>query len=70
VDLPIYRQTKSIITVCLDVIQPQEAETVRTLLNEVVQEGWSYPQSEPLTAAAFEGYWLKGDAFVVRRIEP
>jgi len=51
-------------------MQPQEAETVRTLLNEVVQEGWSYPQSEPLTAAAFEGYWLKGDAFVVRRIEP
>jgi len=51
-------------------MRSHEAETVRHLLNEVVQEGWSYPQSDPLTTAAFDSYWLKGDAFVVRRAEP
>ena len=49
---------------------PEAAETVRNLLNDVVQEGWSYPQSAPLTAEAFANYWLKGEAFVVRKVEP
>jgi len=49
---------------------PEAAETVRNLLNDVVQEGWSYPQSAPLTAEAFANYWLKGEAFVVREVKP
>lgn len=49
---------------------PEAAETVRNLLNDVVQEGWSYPQSAPLTAEAFANYWLKGEAFVVSEVKP
>jgi L-amino acid N-acyltransferase YncA len=66
VDLPIYRQTKSSVPVILDQMRPEESETVRVMLNEVVLEGVSYPQAEPLTPDAFASYWLKGDAFVVR----
>lgn len=47
-------------------MRPHEFETVRALLNEIVLEGTSYPQIEPLTPEAFTNYWLKGDAFVVR----
>lgn len=43
-----------------------EAETVRAMLNELVAEGLSYPQAEPLTVADFAAYWQKGEAFVVR----
>ncbi|MGD1858945.1 MAG: GNAT family N-acetyltransferase [Leptolyngbyaceae cyanobacterium] len=68
-DLPIYRQTKSSIPLCLDVMQTHEAETVRAMLNYVVQAEQSYPQAQPLTVADFAGYWLKGDAFVVRRLD-
>lgn len=39
---------------------------MRAMLNQVVLEELSYPQSEPLTVDAFTGYWLKGEAFVVR----
>ena len=66
VDLPIYRQTKSSMPVVLDVMRPEESETVRDMLNHVVLEGVSYPQSSPLTPEAFASYWLKGEAFVVR----
>lgn len=66
VDLPIYRQTKSSIPVILDQMRPEESETVRAMLNEVILEGISYPQAEPLTQDAFASYWLKADAFVVR----
>lgn len=50
-------------------MRPQEVETVRAMLNQVVQAGVSYPQSEPLTVDAFTTYWLKGEAFVVRLID-
>ncbi|MEM9768435.1 MAG: GNAT family N-acetyltransferase [Cyanobacteria bacterium P01_D01_bin.71] len=50
-------------------MQTYEAETVRAMFNHVVQEGLSYPQSKPLTVDAFASYWLKGDAFVVRRVD-
>lgn len=66
VDLPIYRQTKSSVPVVLDEMRPEESETVRAMLNEVILEGVSYPQSSPLTPEDFANYWLKGDAFVVR----
>jgi GNAT superfamily N-acetyltransferase len=47
-------------------MQSHEAETVRSMLNQFVQAGLSYPQSEPLTVDAFRAYWLKGEAFVIR----
>jgi len=43
-----------------------ESETVRAMLNELVVEGLSYPQVEPLTVDGFAAYWQKGEAFVVR----
>ncbi len=48
-------------------MRPEEAETVRELLNAVILEGMTYPQATPLDAEAFANYWLKGDAFVVRQ---
>lgn len=47
-------------------MKAEEAETVRNLLNQVVEEGVSYPQSQPLSVEEFANYWLKSDAFVVR----
>lgn len=49
-------------------MQAHEAETVRAMLNQLVADGLSYPQSEPLTVDAFAAYWLKGEAFVVRQL--
>ena len=50
-------------------MQHHEAETVRAMLNELVKEGLSYPQLEPLTVEEFTAYWRKGEAFVVRIVE-
>ena len=47
-------------------MKPQEAQEVRSLLNRVIVEGDSYPQSKPLTDSEFTAYWLAGDAYVVR----
>ncbi len=66
VDLPIYRQTRASVPIVLDAMRPEEAATVRNMLNEIVAEGISYPQSNPLTPTEFTSYWLKGEAFVVR----
>jgi L-amino acid N-acyltransferase YncA len=48
-------------------MHPEESEAVREMLNTIILEGTSYPQSAPLTPEAFASYWLKGDAFVVRK---
>jgi len=66
VELPIYRQTKTQVPVEIDAMRRGESETVRAMLNEIISEGVSYPHSAPLSPADFAGYWLKGDAFVVR----
>ncbi len=66
-DLPRYRQTRSGRVEELDEMRSQEAEIVRSLLNQVIAEGTSYPQTSPLDPDEFADYWLKGDAFVVRR---
>ena len=50
-------------------MQHHEIETVRAMLNELVAEGLSYPQLEPLTVEEFTAYWRKGEAFVVRIVE-
>ena len=38
---------------------------LRTLLNEEIQAGNSYPQKSPLNPSEFENYFLSGDVFVV-----
>lgn len=50
----------------LDYIHPQEQEVVRSLLNDVIVEGKTYPQKQPLSLTEFSAYWLSKDAFVVR----
>lgn len=44
-------------------MQPDEAEAVRTLLNQIIEEGSSYPQDQPLDAAGFRAYWCAGQTF-------
>jgi ribosomal protein S18 acetylase RimI-like enzyme len=67
--LPILKTLKNNVTVSLDWMRLQEQETVRSLLNTVVIEGQTYPQSQPLSEAEFAAYWLSRDAFVVRAVE-
>jgi L-amino acid N-acyltransferase YncA len=50
----------------LDEMRSEEVEEVRALLNGAIEEGLSYPQSQPLDAAGFAAYWMNRDAFVVR----
>jgi L-amino acid N-acyltransferase YncA len=66
-ELPFTFQLKDATPVVLDQMQPGEVETVRDLLNQVVVEGVSYPQAQPLSPSDFQAYWMKGEAFVVRR---
>lgn len=61
--LPLTRRLKSGLPLTIDQMQPAETETVRSLLNQIILEGDSYPQEQPLSAAGFADYWLKGHAF-------
>ncbi|MGD1906080.1 MAG: GNAT family N-acetyltransferase [Leptolyngbyaceae cyanobacterium] len=65
--LPLTVQLKDSTSAVLDIMQPGEVETVRELLNQIIVEGVSYPQDQPLSPQDFQAYWMKGDAFVVRR---
>ncbi len=67
--LPIQRILKNGIAVEVDEMRSDEQETVRSLLNQIVIAGMTYPQSQPLSEAEFAAYWLKQDAFVVRRVK-
>jgi GNAT superfamily N-acetyltransferase len=40
-------------------------ESVRNLLNLIIQEGSSYPQCEPLDLGGFQHYWLSYRAYCV-----
>jgi len=40
------------------------ASLLHTIFNDVVQEGKTYPQDEPLSEAAFESYYLANDLFL------
>jgi GNAT superfamily N-acetyltransferase len=40
-------------------------ESVRNLLNLIIQEGSSYPQREPLDLETFQRYWLSHRAYCV-----
>ncbi|WP_414527290.1 N-acetyltransferase family protein [Nodularia chucula] len=64
--LPIYQVLKNNLAVELDYMKPQEEEAVRSLINLVINEGKTYPQTQPLSPTAFAAYWLSQDAFVVR----
>ncbi len=68
--LPVYKSFKNGIQVELDYMQHQETEQVKKLLNTIVIEGKSYPQKQPLTELEFDAYWLLGDAFVVKAVDP
>lgn len=67
--LPIQRVLKNGIAVEVDEMRPDEQESVRSLLNQIVLAGMTYPQSQPLSEQEFAAYWLNRDAFVVRRAE-
>lgn len=70
IQLPLHKVLKTGLKVELDWISPQEYGAVRSLLNDVILEGQTYPQSQPLSEAEFAAYWLAYDAFVVRTIDP
>ena len=65
-ELPVSYQLNQGTEVVLDQMAPEETETVRSLFNEIVAEGTSYPQQTPLSPQGFADYWLKGSAYVVR----
>ncbi|MEL7083472.1 MAG: N-acetyltransferase [Cyanobacteria bacterium P01_A01_bin.3] len=54
------------LTVDLNEMCECERDSVRSLFNQVVLEGDSYPQLHPLTERDFAAYWLVGKAYVVR----
>ncbi|KAL6055348.1 N-acetyltransferase aca1 [Balamuthia mandrillaris] len=56
-------------TLELDYIKEEEHEVVRAMLNEVIEEGMTYPQREVLDPQEFREYFLKADAFVARLVE-
>ncbi|MBW4555657.1 MAG: GNAT family N-acetyltransferase [Trichormus sp. ATA11-4-KO1] len=64
--LPFNQVLKNGLVVELDYMQPEEQEVVRSLLNVVILEDKTYPQTKPLSEAEFATYWLSQDAFVVR----
>jgi len=66
--LPIRQQLKAGESIELDWMITQEKEAVRELLNQVIVEGLTYPQANPLSETEFAAYWLVADAFVVRKI--
>jgi ribosomal protein S18 acetylase RimI-like enzyme len=63
---PLIKVLKNGMLVELDDMHPEEEEVIRALLNVVIIEGKTYPQSRPLSPAEFSAYWLSKDAFVVR----
>jgi L-amino acid N-acyltransferase YncA len=66
VQLPLDKTLRNGKIVQLDRMQEAEGEKVRSLFNGVIVEGQTYPQKHPLSEAEFAGYWLVGDAFVIR----
>ncbi|MFE1744389.1 GNAT family N-acetyltransferase [Coleofasciculus sp. H7-2] len=49
----------------LDRMFPQEQDAVRELLNQIIIEGQTYPQNQPLSKVEFADYRMSHDAFVV-----
>jgi L-amino acid N-acyltransferase YncA len=64
--LPIRTTLKNGTAIELGEMSADEKETVKALLNEIVSEGQTYPQSQPLSDAEFAAYWMVRDTFVVR----
>ena len=55
------------LTVELDEMRDRERDSVRSLFNQIVLEGDSYPQIHPLGEEDFAAYWLAGASYVVRK---
>ncbi len=64
--LPLYQVLTNGMNVELDYMHPNEHEVVRALLNNIIIEGTTYPQKQPLSSSEFTTYWINQDAFVVR----
>lgn len=62
--LPAKRQLASGAIATVTVMTADQADSVRSLLNEIIVEGSSYPQSVPLDQAQFTAYWCAGHTFV------
>ena len=54
------------LTVEVDAMSDRELEAVRSLFNQIILEGDSYPQLSPLNDREFAAYWLAESSFVVR----
>jgi L-amino acid N-acyltransferase YncA len=67
--LPLHKTLKDTIFE-LDEMRSEEESTVRTLLNTIILDGSTYPQSQPLNEVEFAAYWLNRDAYVVRVATP
>ena len=65
---PIHETLRSGVQVELDIMQPQEQETVRALLNDIIEAGQTYPQAHALSMVEFAAYWMSHSAFVVRAV--
>ncbi len=68
--LPAQLHLRSGVIAIVRVMQPEEAEAVRALLNQIIDEGSSYPQDHPLDAVAFHAYWCAGQTFVAAIQDP
>ncbi|WP_392530999.1 GNAT family N-acetyltransferase [Nostoc sp. C117] len=68
-NFPLVKVLKNGLKVELDYMHSQEEEVVRGILNNVIVEGKTYPQIQPLSQSEFSAYWLSKDAFVVRTSE-
>jgi len=64
--LPLYKTLPNGIQVELDEMTLNEHEAVRLLFNQIIHEGMTYPQNQPLTVEEFALYWTSWDAFVVK----
>lgn len=65
--IPIEEKLSNGTTIRIDFIRDdQDADAVRTLLNDVIEEGMSWPFEEPLSDAEFRSYFFSHTALVAR----
>lgn len=52
--------------ISLDYGKESDFPTLRQMMNEVIEEGMTYPQDQLMDESAFSAYFLAGDVFVAR----
>eukprot|EP01121_Diplochlamys_sp_Union-15-3_P006100 TRINITY_DN1659_c0_g1_i1.p1 TRINITY_DN1659_c0_g1~~TRINITY_DN1659_c0_g1_i1.p1 ORF type:complete len:191 (+),score=24.22 TRINITY_DN1659_c0_g1_i1:92-664(+) len=67
--LPISGTLKNGRKVVLDYANESDYPTLQGLLNQVIEEGMTYPQWEQLTMDQFKAYFLAADAFTAKDVE-